>query len=79
MFLVVPAYPGCPGSKAVKRSLLLYTVLQGNPGIHENKGTSFWNFVINSGLGGFRHARHVDRVDRRKVLSTYLDKVGRLI
>jgi len=23
MFLVVPAYPGCPGSKAVKRSLLL--------------------------------------------------------
>ena len=21
MFLVVPAYPGCPGSKAVKRSL----------------------------------------------------------
>jgi len=24
MFLLVPAYPGCPGSKAVKRSLLLY-------------------------------------------------------
>ena len=23
MFLMVPAYPGCPGSKAVKRSLLL--------------------------------------------------------
>ena len=23
MFLLVPAYPGCPGSKAVKRSLLL--------------------------------------------------------
>jgi len=22
-FLLVPAYPGCPGSKAVKRSLLL--------------------------------------------------------
>jgi len=22
MFLLVPAYPGCPGSKAVKRSLL---------------------------------------------------------
>jgi len=25
MFLLVPAYPGCPGSKAVKRSLLLFT------------------------------------------------------
>ena len=25
MFLLVPAYPGCPGSKAVKRSLLLYS------------------------------------------------------
>ena len=24
MFLLVPAYPGCPGSKAVKRSLLLF-------------------------------------------------------
>ena len=23
MFLLVPAYPGCPGSKAVKRSLLI--------------------------------------------------------
>jgi len=22
MFLLVPAYPGCPGSKAIKRSLL---------------------------------------------------------
>ena len=27
MFLLVPAYPGCPGSKAVKRSLLLVSVL----------------------------------------------------
>jgi len=27
MFLLVPAYPGCPGSKAVKRSLLLLTLL----------------------------------------------------
>jgi len=29
MFLLVPAYPGCPGSKAVKRSLLL--LLYGDP------------------------------------------------
>ena len=30
MFLLVPAYPGCPGSKAVKRSLslLLYRLTQ---------------------------------------------------
>ena len=29
MFLLVPAYPGCPGSKAVKRSLLLlYRVME---------------------------------------------------
>ena len=27
MFLLVPAYPGCPGSKAVKRSLLLLFLL----------------------------------------------------
>ena len=27
MFLLVPAYPGCPGSKAVKRSLLLSVCL----------------------------------------------------
>ena len=26
MSLLVPAYPGCPGSKAVKRSLLLLVV-----------------------------------------------------
>ena len=28
MFLRVPAYPGCPGSKAVKRSLSLLLLLQ---------------------------------------------------
>ena len=28
MFFLVPAYPGCPGSKAVKRSLLLLLLLQ---------------------------------------------------
>jgi len=29
MFLLVPAYPGCPGSKAVKRSLLLLLLFLG--------------------------------------------------
>ena len=28
MFLLVPAYPGCPGSKAVKRLLLLLLYVQ---------------------------------------------------
>ena len=31
MFLLVPAYPGCPGSKAVKQSLLLLLLLQYSP------------------------------------------------
>jgi len=28
MFLLLPAYPGCPGSKAVKRSLLTASILE---------------------------------------------------
>ena len=43
MFLLVPAYPGCPGSKAVKRSLLLL-FLQAEYLInwvqHQNSGSS---------------------------------------
>jgi len=36
---------------------LSYTVLKGNLVIFKNKGTSLWNFVLNSGLSGpkFRH------------------------
>jgi len=33
MFLLVSAYPGCPGSKAVKRSLLLLLLLLPTPRI----------------------------------------------
>ena len=32
-----------------------YTVLQGISGIYKNKGTSLWNFFLNSGLRKFRH------------------------
>ena len=32
-----------------------YTVLKGNSIISKNKGTSLWNFVLNSGLKEFRH------------------------
>jgi len=37
MFLLVPAYPGCPGSKAVKRSLLLSLLLQLLDLLHEQQ------------------------------------------
>jgi len=36
MFLLVPAYPGCPGSKAVKRSLLLFSA---------SEATATWRFT----------------------------------
>ena len=36
-----------------------YTVLKGNSVISINKGTSLWNFVLNSGLRKF--PRHIDR------------------
>ena len=50
-----------------------YTVLKGNSVISKNKGTSLWNFVLNSGLTKIL-PRHIDR---RNVLSTLLEKGGR--
>ena len=44
MFLLVPAYPGCPGSKAVKRSLLLL-LLVGHMTKHMTHGRS-WDMEI---------------------------------
>jgi len=46
MFLLVPAYPGCPGSKAVKRSLLLL-LLSGEFCIFEDKSLSGVHDMIN--------------------------------
>jgi len=46
MFLLVPAYPGCPGSKAVKRSLLFcagavrQTVYRRRPGLPSRRRTT---------------------------------------
>jgi len=45
-----------------------YTVLKGNSVISKNKGTSLWNFVLNSGLRKFRHG--ISIVETRNVLST---------
>jgi len=44
MFLLVPAYPGCPGSKAVKRS---------------GRGCFFCKFSIGSGMLARCHVRKV--------------------
>jgi len=43
MFFLVPAYPGCPGSKAVKRSLLSihYTAASGGIGLLKIKQLKF--------------------------------------
>jgi len=43
MFLLVPAYPGCPGSKAVKRSLLLLLLLLG---LLINECKSYMNQIL---------------------------------
>jgi len=34
---------------------VLHSVLKGNSVISKNKGTSVWNFLLNSGLTKFRH------------------------
>ena len=44
MFLLVPAYPGCPGSKAVKRSLLLLLFL--NHHTRESRLKSTCTYVL---------------------------------
>ena len=38
MLLLVPAYPGCPGSKAVKRSLLLLFLAQFSETVSSSMG-----------------------------------------
>ena len=43
MFLLVPAYPGCPGSKAVKRSLYIQHFVDGQwPVIQPVCVTGMW-------------------------------------
>jgi len=46
-FLLVPAYPGCPGSKAVKRSLVvvLLPAHPGSPGQRAVKRVCVYVFV----------------------------------
>jgi len=45
---------------------LSYPVLKENSGISKNKGTSLWNFILNSGLQIISQ----QYIDRRSVLST---------
>jgi len=51
---------------------LSYSVLQGNSGIYKNKGTSLWNFVVNSALRKFHHDESIVEMS-----STQLDGGGR--
>jgi len=53
-----------------------YTVLKGNPIISKNKGTSLWNFVLNSGLQKLQKISPW-HIDCRNVLSTEPEKGGR--
>ena len=50
MFLLVPAYPGCPGSKAVKRSLFLVPAFPGSPGKRAVKSVCVWCYHSSSGI-----------------------------
>ena len=62
MFLLVPAYPGCPGSNAVKRSLLCccssLTALLNNDGWLGSRVVS----VLDSGAEGPSSNRSRDAV-----------------
>ena len=76
MFLLVPAYPGCPGSKAVKRSLLLLLLLLNRPTgqnlikvIAKTSGVSFFSgqcrkCIFLSVLGAVQSIREVCRQDQ---------------
>jgi len=63
MFLLVPAYPGCPGSKAVKRSLLLL-LLQMASELARNSGIPRVYLAANSGarLGLAEEIKHLFHV-----------------
>ena len=53
MFLLVPAYPGCPGSKAVKRSLLLLLCLRYFNNVDEPLHVCVVHrFIVYSDIGG---------------------------
>jgi len=46
----------------------------------QNKGTFLWSFFGNSGLGKFRHARHVDRRHALyRWLNVYVDTIHRKV
>ena len=63
MFLLVPAYPGCPGSKAVKRSSLLL-LLQMASELARNSGIPRVYLAANSGarLGLAEEIKHLFHV-----------------
>ena len=56
-------------ARELPSTLPTYTVLKEKSVILKNKGTSLWNFVINSGLRKFRNGI--------SIVETYLEKGGR--
>jgi len=47
----------------------LFAVLKENSDIFKNKGTSFWNFVLNSGLRKFRYQLNSRMLDAQSVMN----------
>jgi len=66
MFLLVPAYPGCPGSKAVKRSLLSLYI----SGLLLLRSVE-WNVEVNCVIPGIRDVEHV-----KEVVQTCWEQIG---
>ena len=56
-----------------------YTALKVNSVIYKNKGTSLWNFVLNSGLlaSVYRSSKRVIDLARRRWRRAERDKLGR--
>jgi len=46
MFILVPAYPGCPGSMAVKRSLLLLLLFPLQYEVHRRTRIMVWRGLL---------------------------------
>jgi len=60
MFLLVPPYPGCPGSKAVKRSLLLFCKFLKHFQKHRPRADEWCLLVVDG------HGSHVKSVESLK-------------
>ena len=72
MFLLVPAYPGCPGSKAVKRSLLLLTTVSFSSTLAAFSQVNFNSSVLHNFLPPLATGTGFCRMDSLIVIQTTL-------